>query len=318
MKLVFALVLICGVVSCTDTADIVPAEQKPVSPDTKAQNGTSAAVIKVLHYNVCGNMCWEEEDYPGSPESRGSMSRMSRILSAIDNYQPHAITFNEICYSQYRHIRADLIDRGYGATYSSTTQGYSCDNFDATYGTGYGNAIFFKGTTPLATQYPLPQGTGLEPRELLCTEVNFDGRLIKLCTTHITNNTTWKDDQIAAVADLASGWIGAGQPVIITGDFNAEPDDAVMDPMYSHSGGTGEFQEADESHSCPAPLTYCRGGETTFGQVRDFYFGPYPQTKLDYIFFSAAAFGGPFGDAKSAFPEPISDHNMLQGSATLQ
>ena len=315
--LLIALAIMVSSAGCKKNTDTLT--RLPGDGSKTATALTSNIVKKVLHYNVCGNVCWEAGDIPGGSDTRGSISpRMSTILAAIDNYQPHAITFNEICYSQYRNIRTSLISRGYGATYSSTTNGYTCDNFDSSYGTGYGNAIFFKGTTPLATIYTLPQGAGLETREMICTDVTLDGELIKLCTTHITNDATWRPVQIQEVADLASGWISSGQPVIITGDFNAEPSSSDMAPMYSHSGGSGQFQEADESNACPSPLTFCRGGESTFGQVRDYYYGPYTTKKLDYIFFSAAHFGAPWGDAKSALPSPISDHNLLQGSATWQ
>ena len=308
------LFVLLGTVGCKKNL-----ESNQTGDNIKASTAqTSNISKKVLHYNVCGNVCWEAGDIPGGSDTRGSITRMSRILTAIDNYQPHAVTFNEICYSQYKNIQASLSTRGYGSTYSSTTNGYTCDNFDSSYGTGYGNAIFFKGTTPLATIYTLPQGTGLETREMLCTDVTLDGKVTKLCTTHITNDATWRPIQIQEVADIAAVWINANKPVIITGDFNAVPSSADMAPMYSHSGGTGQFQEADESNACPSPFTFCRAGESTFGEVRDYYYGPYATKKLDYIFFSAPHFGVPTGDAKSAFPTPISDHNMLQGSATWQ
>ena len=304
---------------------------KETSVSRQAKKSTASSQVsllalrmKVLHYNVCGNVCWDPTDAPsGGVDTRGSISpRMSRILAAIDNNDPHLITFNEICYSQYRNIRPDLIARGYGATYSSSTNGGQCDDYDPSWGTGFGDAIFYKGTVPPVQQKyllpPSPLDTAKKRKlQLLCTDVIFDGRPVKLCTTHITTDSAYRPAQIQYIADLAATWINAGTPVVITGDFNAVPGDPVMAKMYAHSGGTGKFLEADESHSCPSPHLFCRSGERTFGEVANYYNPAYPLKKLDYIFFSAAHFTSPYGDAKSAFPTPISDHNLYVGDANL-
>ncbi|WP_316814373.1 endonuclease/exonuclease/phosphatase family protein [Pedobacter heparinus] len=288
-----------------------------------SQASPQALRLKVLHYNICGNVCWESTDAPsGGVDTRGSVSRMATILTAIDNNTPHLITFNEICYSQYRNIRADLIARGYGSTYSSSMTGGQCDDYDSSWGTGFGDAIFYKGTVPSVQQKyllpPSPSDVALGRNlQLLCVDVTFDGRQVKLCTTHVTTDAAYRPAQIQDIADRAATWIAAGIPVVITGDFNAIPTDPVMDKMYSHSGGTGNFQEADESNSCPSPLTFCQAGERTFGEVGHYYNPAYVEKKLDYIFFSAAHFTTPNGDAKSAFPTPISDHNLYVGDANL-
>lgn len=318
--MLFSLSFGCQKDNTKETSTSQPAEKSIAS----SQAVTQALQMTVLHYNVCGNVCWEASDWPsGGVDTRGSISpRMNRILAAIDNYSPHLITFNEICYSQYRHIRADLVARGYGATYASSTTGGQCDDYDSSLGTGFGDAIFYKGTVPPVQQKyllpPSPSDLALNRNlQLLCTDVTFNGRLVKLCTTHLTTDTAYRPAQVQAIADRAAAWISEGIPVVITGDFNAVPSDPVMDKMYSHSGGTGNFLEADQSDSCPSPLTFCQGGERTFGEVANYTNPNYPLKKLDYIFFSTIHFTSPTGDAKSAFPTPISDHNLYLGYATL-
>ncbi len=316
-----ASILLLVLTACERSVVQESANQVAGSADeTRSRTVLSTTRWKVLHYNIGGNTCWEATDLPGQPsygtDSRGSItSRVSRILAAVDNYIPHAITFNEICYSQYRNIRSELALRGYGATYVSTTVGGQCDNYDAAWGQGFGLAVFFKGTVPNVQQaYSLPSAAGEEVRKMLCTDVVLDGVPIKLCTVHITNRSS-KSAQIQQVANLTSGWIQSGLPVILTGDFNVVPTDTSLNLIYAHSGGTGLFREADESHACTPPLTFCRAGESTFGQVRNYYDSSFATTKIDYIFFSQAHFKDMDGDAKSAFPDPISDHNLLQGSA---
>lgn len=290
-----------------------PTFESILHPSSKEKNTTALSGIrkKVMHLNLCGKNCWSPSDPDGGGvESRGSISRMTKVLAAVDFYNPHILTFNEICYSQYRAIRSDLISRGYGATYASTTMGGNCDNFDASWGQGFGNAIFFKGTSPeSSTKFVLPNAEGAEPRHLLYTDVPLDGKVIRVATTHLTLDATWRKKQLEFIRDKGALWISQNRPVIITGDFNAIPTDVNMGLMYSHSGGTGQFQECDEGHSCPSPLTFCRWGEYTFNETK----------KLDYIFFSAIHFGGMQGDAKSRYPSPVvSDHNILQGSAVWQ
>lgn len=300
-------------------------KEKPVSQQTGTSTmSTLSTTMKVLHYNVCGNVCWEATDAPsGGVDTRGSISpRMTRILAAINNYTPDLITFNEICYSQYRNIRTNLTALGYGATYASSTTGGQCDDYDASWGTGFGDAIFFKGAVPnVQLKYLLPPSpldlAKNRNLQLLYTDVTFDGKQVKLCTTHITTDPAYRAAQVQFIADLAATWISEGKPVVITGDFNAVPTDTVMGKMYAHSGGTGAFLEADQSNSCMSPLTFCRAGERTFGEVANYYNPAYVVKKLDYIFFSAAHFNSPDGDAKSAFPNPISDHNLYVGSAYL-
>ncbi len=296
---------------CKGGEENLNSEETKLSNKNKGTAEVAAGIRKkVMHLNICGNKCWEASDADGGGvDSRGSTSRMTKVLSAIDSYDPHIVTFNEICYSQYRTIRSSLLTRGYGATYASTTTGASCDNYDSSWGQGFGNAIFFKGTSPASsTKFVLPNDASAEPRHLLYTDVPLDGKTIRVATTHLTTNATWRKKQIEFIRDKAALWISQNRPVIITGDFNAVPTDANMGLMYSHSGGTGQFQECDEKHSCPSPLTYCRGGEYTFNETK----------KLDYIFFSEMHFGNVEGDAKSRYPNPISDHNTLQGSAVWQ
>lgn len=283
---------------------IMPPETKNAQP---ANLKTLANLPKkVMHLNICGNVCWGATDADGGGvDSRGSVSRMAKVLAAIDNYDPDIVTFNEICYSQYRNIRPDMIARGYGCTYASTTTGGACDNFDNSWGTGFGDAIFSKGPVPNVQQtYILPDSTGGEPRQLLCTDTKLQGVDCKVCTTHLSNNTQVRMKQVKTIANKAAAWI-PNTPLIITGDFNAIPTSAEMGLMYCHSGGTGLFQEADESNVC---IPYCRSGEFTYNEIK----------KIDYIFFSAQHFGGLTGDVKSRFPNPISDHNTFQGSALWQ
>jgi endonuclease/exonuclease/phosphatase family metal-dependent hydrolase len=287
-------------------------EQSEKTLSKSAVNATANARKSVYHMNLGGNTCWNIDDpESGGIESRGSVSRMDRILNEIDVHQPMIISFNEICYSQYRTIKPALNARGYDATYASTGVGGTCDNFVNTYGTGYGNALFFKGNvSDTRTYYELPHDPSKNASHLLYTEVDIEGVSTIIATTHITTDKNYTGKQIQFVAGKANEWITSGKPVILSGDFNVVPSDTLMKLMYSHSGGTGLFQEADESYSCPAPETRCRNGKPTHRR----------NIKIDYVFFSAAHFGYMECDTLPRFtmnltPRSISDHNAVIGSA---
>ncbi len=85
---------------------------------------------------------------------------------------------------------------------------------------------------------------------------------MKACSVHLTAaSAEQRALQATNLASLAAGW-HATKPVVLMGDFNAEPLDPVMDKFYSHSGGEGIFQEADESdtaYSASWPAGAVRG-----------------------------------------------------------
>lgn len=272
--------------------------QKPSS--NAVTNATTVARKIVMHYNICGNNCYDQNK-PGA------------ILAKIDEHQPLIISFNEICYAQYRVLKDGLVSRGYTSTYITNDQrGYAC-NVGPYASNNIGNALFYKGTLPTTrTYYTLPIYAGsLSKPTLLYAEVTIDGKPTIISTTHITNDQTYHDQEIQFVADKAKDWINAGKAVILAGDFNSLPGDAIMGELYSHSGGTGLFQEADESEKCPG--TRCRDGENTFKPTST---TPGVPKKLDYIFFSAAAFG--YMEADAIYDPAVSDHSMCIGSAQFK
>src|SRR5688500_18865733 len=134
------------------------ATQKETNKDSYA---VTPPDLRFATYNMCGNVCWRSDasENPSSGvDSRGEITeRVKRILSAIDSWNPDIFFINETCYSQYQGLRSALTSRGYKSTYVTFTQGGQCDDYDSSYGTKFGIAIFSKGIVPSAQQaYKLP------------------------------------------------------------------------------------------------------------------------------------------------------------------
>jgi endonuclease/exonuclease/phosphatase family metal-dependent hydrolase len=164
----------------------------------------------------------------------------------------------------------------------------------------------------------LPNPAGGEARILLCGRASVTGRSVRACDTHIDFVGDDAQQQVAAVAAKTGSYT---DPVVLAGDFNLEPQDTRLNPIYDHSGGTGIFQEVDENDtsyftSGCAGLDRCRSGEPTetVTPACEASGGATKTAKIDYIFVSAAAFTTVRGDA-AACTVGMSDHHLLRGAA---
>ncbi|MGW7516366.1 endonuclease/exonuclease/phosphatase family protein [Streptomyces sp. NPDC054796] len=290
------------------------------SPEAEASTD-----LRFWHFNMCGNKCWTAgapHNYLPGTDTRGEIPvRAAQIVESVGNYSPDVVTLNEACYTQYRHIREALVAQGYHATYASSSQtsGEHCDGGD----TAFGMALFSK--KPIAT----PREThnlGDTQIHALCADTALGSRPVKACSVHLSVDDPddpaddgKREEQATKLAALASGW-HATKPVVLMGDFNAQPFDADMDKFYSHSGGEGIFNEADESdadHSSSWPPGAVRGqsGEITFTSSTTV---PPILKKIDYIFLSAADFRAVEGDSLYGGERRTSDHRVYRGGATWQ
>ncbi|GAA1184160.1 hypothetical protein GCM10009654_47050 [Streptomyces hebeiensis] len=288
------------------------------SPEAEASTD-----LRFWHFNMCGNVCWQPDaphNYLPGTDSRGEVTvRAAQIVESVGNYSPDIVTLNEACYSQYRGIRAALVAQGYHATYASSGTGGQCDDYDASEGNGFGMALFSK--QPIAAPRETHNlGTAANPNLLLCADTALGSRPVKACSVHLTAaSAEQRAFQATNLAALASGW-HATKPVVLMGDFNAEPLDPVMAKFYSHSGGEGIFHEADESDadysaSWPAGAVRGRSGEITFSSEAT---SPPTLKKIDYIFLSGADFRAVEGDSLYGGERRISDHRVYRGGAAWQ
>ena len=131
------------------------------------------------------------------------------------------------------------------------------------------------------------------------------GHRLVVCVTHISFVAGNIAPQIDAVAGILPGLPG-DDPILLGGDFNTDPGDARLNPVYSnrYDAGTGTFTEADSAGS------HSRSGaegvnDTTFARH-----------KLDYIFLA----DGHWSAARAAVVDAgrgLSDHSALLATTTV-
>ncbi len=233
-----------------------------------------------LQFNLCGNAC-----------NRGGLQVVTRLEDAIDARRPFAVTLNEVCENQFARLRTDLVL--YHGRFDPT--GPTCHN-----GSRYGNAILVRAANAtLVGGWNLPNPAGDETRRLVCLRTQ-QPRLI-ICVTHISNYVGNIAAQVAAVAGILRR-LTVGDAVLLAGDFNTDPADPRLNPMYSgcYRPDTGIFREAAGCPGRPAV------NEATYGVH-----------KYDYIFLSDVGWSSTVAHAEG-IADGLSDHKALWATATVR
>jgi endonuclease/exonuclease/phosphatase family metal-dependent hydrolase len=235
-----------------------------------------------LQFNLCGNAC-----------SGGALGVVSELVGWINQRRPFAVTLNEVCENQYARLRADLV--AYDGRFDAT--GARCRN-----GARYGNAVLVRASVDLVGSWELPNPSRDEPRRLMCLSTRT---ALVVCVVHISNHA----GNIAAQVNAVAGHVGplaADRATLLGGDFNTNPADPRLDPMYGTCERTG-FLEVDASGCGSRPLLdHAIDGDVINQDT-------YRQHKYDYIFLSYGDWASPEADAADA--NGFSDHDALWATA---
>jgi endonuclease/exonuclease/phosphatase family metal-dependent hydrolase len=243
-----------------------------------------------LQVNLCGNAC-----------NDGRLAVVTALERSIRARLPFAVTLNEVCENQYTRLRADL--GPYQGRFDPT--GPICHD-----GARYGNAILVRagGISP-AGSWQLPNPAGDETRRLMCVGTQLSGAPpLLVCVTHISNVAGNHAAQIGTVASVLSG-LSFDHAVLLGGDFNSDPADPVLDPLYGkcYGSGTGDFQEAG-STGCASRAAVDR--PAGLNQAT------YPHHKFDYLFLSGAHWSA-VSAAAADVAGGLSDHEGLWATAAF-
>ncbi len=258
--------------------------------------GASAAAGRqtYLQLNLCGNAC-----------NHGGLAVVRNLESTIVVGRPFAVTLNEVCENQYDQLRADL--GAYDGRFDPT--GPRCRN-----GSRYGNAILVRAPgVDLVGSWQLPNPAGDETRRLMCLSTRPPGTPpLVVCVTHISNVEANIAAQIGVIADILRG-LGGTEAVLLGGDFNTDPADARLNPLYStcYGSGTGVFEEADSAGCGSRATTETIRGTDVVNE------DTFQRHKLDYIFLSDGHWPTARANAVDA-ANGLSDHDALWATATLR
>ncbi len=287
---------------------------------------STAPAVRAISYNVCGG-------YVGSGDpvakdgcrSNLGLDDWSRTLTAsVTEWDPDAVMLQELCKGQLDALGARL--PGYRTLWLETRAAhYGCGKWrwngapeaDAPFGVG----MLVRGSPTQTFSRLLPAiDPSHETRGLLCANAPVDGRATLVCAAHVDGDL--KDEGAPAVVTAVRTW-AQGAPVILGGDFNADPQDPNLSQYYIAQGGNGEFVEADQSDrsyfvpNCNG-LTSCRSGAMTAGRrAAPPSNGLTTATrKFDYLFAGAASFDPAVADTVDVQMNgtSLSDHLMYRGA----
>ncbi|WP_327090255.1 PKD domain-containing protein [Nonomuraea sp. NBC_01738] len=289
----------------------------------------------MFQFNLCGvkvdGSCPSQGNY-------GSGTAIPAIVSSAVDFKPDVMTLNELCYPQYLELKKYLTEKGYpmfGRFVTAHGSVSGCDkgssevppedsenDTDGNPRNNYGNALF--SARPLGNvdrhRLTADDQTPGEVRRMVCADTSVPvagaaSRVFKACAAHLIDKDHTKG-QAARLAGIVNGYIDSGYPVVVGGDFNLVPESDGLDPLYNHHGGTGRFNEADETDywhylvtmcGLVFPDDNCRSGEPSTGPG---WLG----RKIDYLFVSGAHFTDVDADVTDT---SVSDHKPYRGWATL-
>jgi endonuclease/exonuclease/phosphatase family metal-dependent hydrolase len=251
----------------------------------------ASPTVSAMTFNICGAACHKGEVKPIA----------AYVVNRAVGAKASVVFLEEVCYSQYRQIKALVEKKGYSTLFTATTSSGYCDNDDRRYGTGFGVAILVKGRSSGRVVLPLPVTAGSEKRALLGATATIGGRSTFVAVVHNSPSAqAGLNGQLKVLTTYLNA--KAAKPVIIGGDFNAMPDNPGMAGFYSPAaGGTGRFTELDETRYGAAS----RSGTSTFDAA---------DRKIDYIFVSRTHFGSPTADSTAT---SMSDHRVYLGTARV-
>ena len=206
--------------------------------------------FNVQHFHPYTDAGWETIDLPAFAE-------------AIRCFSPDILTLNE--------VRGEGPSKDYGGQTAALAGelGYYAFFAPAFIVPGrngpagpYGNAILsrFPLLDPEIVPIPDPaerysgQGRGFETRDVGKADVQLPGARITVLTSHFGLNPSERVNAVQTVCDRIDS---RGYPLILAGDFNAHPDDPVLDPIRARLTDTAEILNG-EGLSHPSDRPNCK------------------------------------------------------------
>ena len=218
--------------------------------------------VKFATFNICH--CG---DYRGWKKGDPLPVNVENIANTIANLHAEIVGLNEVYTSDKENEYRDQTERlaklaGY--PYCVFAAGKKFDR-----GT-IGNAILSKYPitsvekiavpAPLESERVVTETKWYEDRVLLCAEMDINGQNVRVISTHFGLNNLEQLRIVAAALPL----LDESEKVVFMGDFNAQPKNAVLSPIYERL-----VSAADEMGNS------------------DFTFASYePMEQIDYIFHS--------------------------------
>ncbi|MFH7596863.1 endonuclease/exonuclease/phosphatase family protein [Streptomyces racemochromogenes] len=246
----------------------------PALPAAPAHAAAAGPPLRVVTYNICGNMC--------AAAPYDDARRLDSVVAqaSATGWNADRLFLQEVCEPQYDEILARLAPLGFQGHYGATLSGLP----EVCGGHPYGNAVLVRGAVSATADLDLTVGGESEPIRVPCVRTVLSGTADWSCSVHLY----WDDGTRAApearrLAAQAGAWRDQGLSVLLAGDFNHSPRTATTEPFYS-----GGFVEADGANT------------PTFGEK-----------KIDYVFSGHPDLTWRQAEVLPLDPA-VSDHRMLR------
>ncbi|MBB4961005.1 endonuclease/exonuclease/phosphatase family protein [Micromonospora polyrhachis] len=325
-----------------DPMKIVTTTPASAGPATDPAAGTVAVAatvgLKAISHNICGGMCMG-----------GSVDNLPTITDLIDDFRPHLIMFQEVCWPQYEWFTNHAFNSGtYQLGFTTLLTNYTgCGATDCAVNEDddpanddrrcwIGQVVGARGTLSNRDEIAL----GGERHQIndtrpvnpprtftaLCYDVqlaDLGSRVVKGCSVHLRAfrdpgniNKRARTAQAARLASDLDGDIAAGKIVVVGGDFNSLPTETAMDAFYRSEtkpgGGWGLFYEADQDDHNFYGNAGCASTATACrsgGRTA----GTTGTNKIDYLFFSETSDAASVSGLPIEVPRTVSDHAFYRG-----
>lgn len=222
--------------------------------------------LKIMTYNICHGIDFTDAKKEGWKQDWWNI-RLDKTASVLQEVGADVVGLNEVYDCGEKPLDHQAEQLACAANYPMHEFAQSI-----TYeGRSYGNALLsvFKRKEKWVYFVPSPVGAErrkeengyYESRVVLRTILDIDGQDVSVYVTHFGLNLLEKERMMATLCKLLDQ---EKNPVILMGDFNSEPDDEVLAPLYERL--------------CSAAKA-CDYTEKTFSTYRN-------EAQIDYIFFS--------------------------------
>ncbi|MFB4264657.1 endonuclease/exonuclease/phosphatase family protein [Nonomuraea sp. GTA35] len=281
-------------------------------------SASSTATYQIWHWNIAGH------GYHLGSTTDGILQAMG---GSISGRNPHFVSVNEICHSQYDAMIDYLQKIGWPQNplnFARYEPMRPADGSSYCAGTGIGQALFSRFPLGPTERHTLPYDGSDKQRKLLCAPIATRTR-VKFCTTHLTFDRAYQAAQLTYVRDILDRDHAQGDTVLIAGDFNVQPGDALLDTWYhpgvdtvNNANNSGRYHELDDQDSkCPGWGEQTTESSPTLGACGQ-------PRKVDLIFAAAdrlvsySADSQPIGHLCGANRDKAcSDHRMVNAFATV-
>lgn len=225
MLLGVSLIVSCGNSSTTSLPD----------PPNESNNEN---ILRVFLYNI-----HHGEGLDGEVD-------IERIADVIREKDPHLVALNEVDVGVERSGSIDIMALLAEALNMEPVFGKNINH----QGGEYGNGILTTLPLTFSENLHFEMSEDREQRGLLQTVVEFDKVRIAFMTTHLDHQSE-VNRQLAVQQIIETKNNYPGMPVIVTGDFNAPPDEGVIGQMKIHFVDLWDEVGSGPGYTIPAPAS---------------------------------------------------------------